>query len=319
MAVRRRPLYWGIFFVTAGAVMLLGQGSNLDHDAVRQAMALWPVAVIAIGIALLLRGTRLGLPGGMVAAAMPGLLLGGVVVAGPDVAIDCGAATAGNTLARQGTFAAPATVSLRLACGDLTIVAVPGDGWRLEMSDRSGDAPSVNVDGDRLSVASANQRRSFGFDQGGDTWLVSLPTAHTVDLGAVVSAGTGRLDLAGSQLGNVDLAVNAGEARVDLTGATVGRVSLDVNAGAGWLQLPATGDLSGDLSVNAGKLSVCAPDGLGLRVRGDASLGSIDHGGLIHSGGAWESPGYASAQHHADLVVSANLGSIDINPEGGCK
>jgi hypothetical protein len=319
MAVRRRPLYWGIFFVTAGAVMLLGQGSTLDHDAVRQALALWPVAVIAIGIALLLRGTRLGLPGGAVAAAMPGLLLGGMVVAGPDVTIDCGAAAiGGNAQARQGVFTGPATVRLNLACGDLTVTAVPGDAWHLETRDGTA-APTVNATGDRLSVESASQRHSFNFSHSADAWLVSLPTTHRLDLDAEVSAGKGRLDLAGAQLGNVDLAVNAGEARIDLTGATVGRVSLDVNAGAGWLQLPATGDLSGDLAVNAGKLSVCAPDGLGLRVRGDASLGSIDHRGLIRNGGAWESPGYAFAQNHADLVVSANLGAIDINPEGGCK
>ncbi len=190
--------------------------------------------------------------------------------------------------------------------------------WHLETSDGTA-APTVNATGDRLSVVSANQRDSFDLARGGDTWLVSLPTAHSLDLDAEVSAGKGRFDLSGAQLGRLDLAVNAGEAHVDLTGATVGRVSLDVNAGAGWLQLPATGDLRGDLSVNAGKLSVCAPDGVGLRVRGDASLGSIDHGGLIRNGGGWESPGYAFAPYHADLAVSANLGTIDINPEGGCK
>jgi len=318
MAIRRRPLYWGIFFVTAGAVMLLAQGNALDRDAVAAALALWPVAIIVIGVALLLRGTRLGLPGGMVAAAMPGLLLGGVVVAGPSMSIDCGTATVGNAQARQGVFTGPATVRLNLACGDLTVTAVPGDAWHLETRDGTA-APTVNATGDRLSVESASQRHSFNFAHSGDAWLVSLPTAHRLDLDAEVSAGKGRFDLAGAQLGIVDLAVNAAEARVDLTGATVGRVSLDVNAGAGWLQLPATGDLSGDLAVNAGKLSVCAPEGLGLRVRGDASLGSIDHRGLIRNGGAWESPGYAFAQNHADLVVSANLGAIDINPEGGCK
>ena len=318
MAVRRRPLYWGIFFVTAGAVMLLAQGNALDRDAVAGALALWPVAIIVIGAALLLRGTRLGLPGGMVAAAMPGLLVGGMVVAAPGMAIDCGAATVGSTQARQGVFEGPATVSLNLACGDLTVTAVPGDAWQLATGDGAA-APTVNATADRLSVASANHRRWASFAHGKDTWLVSLPTAHSLDLDAEVSAGRGRFNLTGAQLGNLDLAINAAEARVDLTGATVDRVALDVNAGAGWLQLPATGDLSGDLSVNAGKLSVCAPDGLGLRVRGDASLGSIDHGGLIRNGNGWETPGYATAPHHADLVVSANLGAIDINPEGGCK
>ncbi len=318
MAVRRRPLYWGIFFVTAGAVMLLAQGNALDRDAVAQALALWPVAIIVIGVALLLRGTRLGLPGGMLAAAMPGLLLGGVVVAGPNMSIDCGTATVASTQARQGVFGGPATVSLNLACGDLTVTAVPGDAWHLATSDGTA-APTVTATGDRLSVASANHRHSFDFARDRDTWLVSLPTAHSLDLNAEVSAGKGRFDLAGAQLGSFDLAVNAAEAHVDLTGATVGRVSLDVNAGAGWLQLPATGDISGDLSVNAAKLSVCVPDGMALRVRGDASLGSIDHGGLIRNGSAWESPGYATAPFHADLAVSANLGAIDINPEGGCK
>ncbi len=290
MAVRRRPLYWGIFFVTAGAVMLLAQGNALDRDAVAGALSLWPVAIIVIGAALLLRGTRLGLPGGMVAAAMPGLLLGGMVVAAPGMSIDCGAATVGSTQARQGVFGGPAAVSLNLACGDLTVTAVPGDGWQLATGDGAA-APAVNATADRLSVASANHRRWASFAHDKDTWLVSLPTAHSLDLDAEVSAGRGRFNLTGAQLGNLDLAINAAEARVDLTGATVGQVSLDVNAGAGWLQLPATGDLSGDLSVNAGKLSVCAPDGLGLRVRGDASLGSIDHGGLIRNGNGWETPG----------------------------
>ncbi len=318
MAVHRRPLYWGIFFVTAGAVMLLAQGNALDRDAVAAALALWPVAIIVIGAALLLRGTRLGLPGGMLAAAMPGLLLGGMVVAAPGVSIDCGAATVDGTHARQGVFGGPATVSLNLACGDLTVTAMPGDAWHLETSDGAAE-PTVNATADRLSVASASHRRSFGFAHGKDTWMVSLPTAHSLDLDAEVSAGRGRFELAGAQLGRFDLAINAAEAHADLTGATVGRVSLDVNAGAGWLQLPATGDLNGDLSVNAGKLSVCAPDGMALRIHGDASLGSIDHGGLIRDGSAWQSPGYATAPFHADLAVSANLGAIDINPEGGCK
>ncbi len=319
MTFNRRFLYGGIFLVTAGAVMLVAQSDAVSDDVVTQALRLWPVVLIALGIGLLLRRTRFGLAGGMVAAAMPGLLFGGLVVAAPRIAPECGVVRPVTFATRQGTFDGPASVDLTLACGDLTVTTAPGNGWLLQAGNAGGAGAAVDVSADRLSVASSGRRHFFDLGRGGDAWQLSLPVTNRLDLTAEVDAGRGRFDLAGAQLGNVRLAVNAGDARVDLAQATLAHLSMHVNAASASLKLPTTSDYSADLSVNAGALSVCATSDLGLRIRTQTVLASAKFNGLIRNGDAWESPGYATALHHADLAITANVGSVDVNPIGGCQ
>jgi hypothetical protein len=154
---------------------------------------------------------------------------------------------------------------------------------------------------------------------GGDTWWLSLPTATTLDLAAEINAGRASLDLAGAQLRSASFTVNAGDARVDLSGAAVGQLSMRVNAAAASILLPATQDLTADLSVSAGSLKVCAPSGLGLRVHATTVLASANYGDLVRAGDAWESSRYATANHHADVTIAATVGSVEINPQGGCQ
>lgn len=319
MNVNRRFLYWGVFLVTAGAVMLVGRSDAVDDSVVAQALSYWPILVIALGVGLLLRLTRFGVAGGMLAAAMPGLLLGGLVVATPRMAPECRDMQPASFATRQGTFDGAATVDLRLACGDVSVTAAPGSGWRLEAGNGRSAVAVVDASANRLSVASSDRERMFDFVRGADVWRLSLPTANTLDLTAEVNAGRGRFDLDGARLGNVQLTVNAGEATVDLAGATVARLSTRVNAAKVSLYLPATGDFGADLAVNAGALTICAPSALGLRIHQSVVLGATHYTGLVRSGDAWESPGYAVASHHADVTVAVNVGSVDINPIGGCK
>ena len=319
MTVNRRFLSWGVFLVAAGAVTLLAQGDAVSNDVVAQALRLWPVAIIALGVGLLLRRTRFGLAGGLLAAAMPGLLLGGLIVAVPRFVPGCDGIGPTTFDTRQGTFAGAASVDLTLACGDLTVTTVPGTGWQLQSGNAGGATPAVDVSGNRLSVTSAGERRSFGFTPGGDAWRLALPAASTVDLTAEVSAGRGRFDLAGAQLGNVRLDVNAAEASVDLGAATIADLSMRVNAASASLRLPAGQDFSADLSVSAGALKICAPSELGLRIRSTSVLASTHFNGLIGSGDVWESPGYSMANHHADVTITVNVGSVDVNPLGGCQ
>ena len=149
--------------------------------------------------------------------------------------------------------------------------------------------------------------------------MVTLPTNSTLDLDVEVNAGRGRLDLAGARLGDVRLDANAGALNVNLTGATLVRLSMEVNAAKASVRLPATGDFEADFEVNAADMSVCAPPELGLRISQDVVLGSTTYSGLVRNGDGWETPGYSTATSHADVTISVNVGSVDVNPEGGCK
>ena len=64
---------------------------------------------------------------------------------------------------------------------------------------------------------------------------------------------------------------------------------------------------------------MCVPSGLGVRVHRSGALSGFHPGSLERVGADWESPGYASAAHHADLTITVNLGNVEIDPIGGCK
>ncbi len=327
MTINRRLLHWGLFFITTGAVVLAVQAGPVTADGVEAALRLWPVLVIALGVGVLLRATRLRAAGGIILAVVPGLILGGMLGAASLVEWDdmrhirnaCTGIRPTSIETRQGTFAADASVDLDLALGELTITTQPGSSWNLDVAGYPGLSPDVDADPTDLSVASASRSGWRWLDCADDVWQLALPTAHRLDLATEIAAGEGTLDLAGATLGDVDVVVKAGEATVDLGTATARDVSLRVEGGAAALTLPATGELTAGVTVDAGAVRLCAPEGLGLRVRSQSTLASITYGDLVRVGDAWESPDYATSTHHADVTIAVNVGSVDVNPVGGCK
>ena len=80
--------------------------------------------------------------------------------------------------------------------------------------------------------------------------------------------------------------------------------------------------MEGSLTANAGSIEICTSAEVDLRFHaGDNPLGSNNfaEAGLVQDGSTWSSPGYELAQHQVELSASANLGSITLNPDGGCQ
>jgi hypothetical protein len=318
--VHRKALVAGVFLAAAGGVMLAGQASPAARETIIEGLGLWPLALIAIGAGLLLRRTRAGIAGVLVAAAVPGLLLGGLTVAAPTAGAgsDCIRSGQAATTTRTGSFTGGASVELDLVCGDLVVVTTPGSAWSVDTLDLPR-AAVVTASEDRLAVVLDASDSRWRMGSKGDRWRIALPTEIPLDLRTELSAGRGRLDLAGARIGDLALQVNAGEARLDLTDASVTRLDVEVRAGAATVLLPGGSDLAGDLSVMAGSLEICAPASLGIRIDGEAALGSTEFNGLVRANGAWETPGYSTSAHQAVLSVSASAGSVVLNPVGGCK
>lgn len=321
MRVNRRFLYWGIFLAAIGGVLVAVDVRAVDTTNIADALRLWPFAFVAIGLGLVLRRTRLSMPGGILAAAVPGLLLGGGFALAPRIAVDCGAGGAPSSVAtHQGVFDGPARVSVTTGCGNLVVSTAPGGGWQLQTNDTSNRTPIIDASNRRLSIdAGGGPGDWHGFNTSRDAWRLTLPTTAIEDLSLVVNAGEGRIGLAGAQIGHLGLTTNAAQTTVDLSEASVASLSGTVNAGMLSFRLPGTADVVGSIVVNAGALQVCVPSGLGVRIHHTGVLSGISVGGLQRTGTDWQSPDYASATHHADLNVNVNLGSVEIDPIGGCK
>jgi hypothetical protein len=320
MRVNRRFLYWGVFLVAIGGVLVAADLQAVDAATIADAMRLWPLAFIAIGLGLVLRRTRFSLPAAMLAAAVPGLVLGGGFALAPRLAIDCGASGTPTSVAtHQGSFDGPARVSVTTGCGSLDVGTAPGNGWQLDAGSTASRTPTIDASSRALSIDAGGGDGWHVFDRGRDTWRLTLPTGAIDGLFLTVNAGEGHVGLAGAQIGRLELTTNAAQTSVDLAEASVEVLSGTVNAGLLSVHLPATADVTGSLEVNAGALQVCVPSGLGLSLRHTGVLNGVSVNGLHETDTTWQSPGYASAVHHADLNVNVNLGNVEINPIGGCK
>ncbi len=325
MRVNRDLLGWGVFLIVLGSVPLAVRAGYLDSDLVRRAWELWPLILVGIGLGLMLRRTRAAIVGGLVVAVTFGLIGGSLLAVGIGgaitscgVGVGSGAGTPFET--RTGSLDAAGTVTLALDCGELKVSPATGSAWSLTGNDEDGKGPDIQSANDRLRVRSPD-RSGVALTRRGDRWQVALPADPSLRLDVSLNAGSATLDLAGMHVPTVNLSVNAGEIRADLSrAAQVGQLDASANAGSLRISLPAA-SVTGSISANAGSVALCAPSDVGLRFRGsDDPLSSNNFGsrGLVQNGRTWTTPGFDAATIRIDLAVSANLGSITLNPEVGC-
>ncbi len=328
MAIDRRFLNWGIFFVALGGVPLLVQQGVVSHAMAAEAWKLWPLIIVGIGIGILLRRTPAAFAGGLMVAVTFGLVFGGLLASGPDLRgiSGCGdpngnAATV--TSQGTGTFPGTGTARIEMDCGVLDIATQPGNTWTFQGLDPQGGTPILTQG--RASFDLAAPARSEAFWNAGGTynrrWRVILPSDPSIDLTVGVNAGSGQLVLANAHLSRLDGRFNAADVHVNLLTAALSDLRVSVNAGAAHLVLPATSSVSGTLRVNAGSLDLCVPPSSGIRLRVSGTFASTDFAsaGLVRAGDTWTSPNFSSAPNRIDLQLDANLASIDLNPTGGCQ
>jgi hypothetical protein len=320
MRVNRRLLYVGVFLVAVGGIVVAADLGALDTAALADALRLWPIALIAVGLGLALRRSRVSLSSGLLAAAVPGLVLGGAFAIAPGFVGDCGVRDEPASFAgQQGAFDGPATITVRTGCGAIDVTTAPGSGWQLSGGNTAGRIPSVTSSSRTLEIDSIGGHGWQALEAGRDTWTLALPTSELDSVSFVGNASRTHIALPGARIGSLALTADLSEIVVDASAASITSLSARVNLGVLSIDLPAGSDLTGTLRVGGGQIQICAPAGLGLRVttRGEASEVTVE--GLEQAGPTWQNPEYVSAAHHADLDVRVSFGEVAINPIGGCK
>jgi hypothetical protein len=319
--IERRFLQWGVFLIALGALPLGVQLGWLDRTPIVDAERLWPVALIAIGFSVIVERTRVAALGTIVSAVALGLFIGGVISVGIG---SIGCLGTGNQPtafpASSGTLAPLAKVDITVDCGTATVTTQSGTQWTLSGTSDPDRRPAVDASSGTLFIS--NGRIDFpSFGAARSDWHLALPADEDVDLSLEMNAGDARLDLAGARLTGVSLTANAGSIKLDLSrAAALQALDATVNAGDVLVSLPAESE-GASITVNAGHLGLCVPGGIGLRIDASGVLSSNNFAsqGLVQDGDSWTSPELAAKGLQLYVRVTANAGTIELNPAGGCE
>lgn len=214
--------------------------------------------------------------------------------------------------------------------------------YRMQLRyDEDTFTPVAVLDGDELRLGTESVGRHVRIgrgDRGGNLDLFlsdEVPMNLTMDFGAV----SADLDLGGLRLTELEIATGASRtvlnisepnrermrhASLDIGAAeftalglgNLNTSSLEVDAGVGDITLEFSGDLQRDMEVSIdmglGSLELRIPEGVGVRLKKDTFLVSIDTEGLVKRGDAFFSPDYETADVRINLNIDAAFGSIKV-------
>ncbi|MEO8511398.1 MAG: DUF5668 domain-containing protein [Chloroflexota bacterium] len=315
MVVHRGYLFWGIFFVLLGGIPLLDRLGVIDAAAWGDLWRLWPLIIIAIGLAILIGRSRMAVAGTVVTALVIGAIAGGSLAAGSGI-INFGDCLPGGESEMQrttdsGQLADGASVELEVNCGELDVTAATGDAWSLVASYR-GAAPEVNAGAGSLRI------RAPGEHSNRQEWKVELPIERVRELTIGMNAGGASIDISNAQLDELSVETNAGDTTIVAEGARIDALNVDVNAGRARITLDGP-VAEGDLSVNAGAIDLCLPDSAALRLTVEEQLTfatNLDEAGLVQDGETWTRQGSGP---EIALHIEGNAASLTLNPEDGCR
>jgi hypothetical protein len=179
--------------------------------------------------------------------------------------------------------------------------------------------PEVEMRGDRLFVRTPDVRVGIEslWDATDYRYEWDLRLNDDVPMEMEVGVGAGRSDL---RLGTLNLTVlevtrGAGEVYVDLSGAA-SLTRLKLGGGAGEATLDLTGDWQQDLYVTVdggvGQRTLILPSDVGVRVKVDAGIGSVDAYGLTQDGDVYTNNAYGESDVTVDIQVDGGVGETEL-------
>lgn len=260
---RHRPsFFFPIALITVGVIWLLVNNGTVPVENIYRLLPLWPVLLIAGGLALLLR--RIWWPlDSLIWLGVAGLLIWSLVYA-PSLL-----PSVNTREMRQQTLQEPigdaqsAAVTLNLSINPTNIHALEGGDDLLVANLYVMDEAFLDVSGQQeknvtLRQVSSGPFNFFNFEwlgQAQQPWDIGLTTQIPLEL--EVDASTGSTD-------------------VDLTGIQLEALTVDGSTGSMNITLPSGVDnFPFVLDASTGSVNVVVPDGTGFDLEVDASTGSI--------------------------------------------
>jgi hypothetical protein len=199
--------------------------------------------------------------------------------------------------------------------------------------------PVADFSGDRLRLGVESIGRGFNVGRGKQSGQLDLELARGIPMELDLEFGAVRadIDLGGLALTELDLSTGASQSTIDISepnsavmsaarfkiGAAefearhLGNLNaelIEVDAGVGQVTLDFTGrwqrDARVSIDMGLGALELRIPEGLGVRLRKDGFLVSLDSEGLVKRGGAYYSLDWDDADRKITIDLDAAFGSV---------
>lgn len=207
-------------------------------------------------------------------------------------------------------------VEIMMGAGDLTVEGDADELLEAEFAYNIADwKPQVELLNDRLSIRQPPSRHVPFNESVRYEWNLNFNATVPLLFRADIGAGSGVLNLGSLNVRTVDLKLGAGDMEVDLTdNRTLER--LDANLGAGTCTLDLRGEWGKTVDVNVsggiGDTTIYLPENMGVRVRIDKGLGSVETRGLHREGNDFVNDLYGKSEATLYLNIQAGIGQITL-------
>jgi hypothetical protein len=289
-------LITGTLLLALGLVFLLVNFGYISWDAVEELLKLWPLLLVAWGIGLITRNSKLSFLG----------FLGPLILLFALVYVVWGYHHTGSgeketySLSQELTGIDEAMVTLKFAGGDLNVKS--GNTANLLDADLETRADSAEprlsyYEEDGMGFVGLRRRGTTSSGPGmGNRWNVTLTDRIPLQVRVVSEGATSSLDLDGLRISDLD--VDAGASRIVARlgpGEMDARISIDVGVSSVRLEIPKQYGIR--LYVDCGLCWKDLPDGMKKRRSG---------------GGAYYSSNYEDAPYRMDVEIDAGLSKVVI-------
>jgi len=246
------------------------------------------------------------------------------------------------TMSRQLENNDEVRVFVDYAAGSFKIRSVD-DGLLYRMNlryDEDNFEPVADFSGDRLrlGIDGVGRSRRIGKREAGNLDLElarGVPMDLSLDFGAVKAD----IDLGGLALTGLDLETGASESLIDVSEPNPSRMRsasfevgaaeftiqnlgnlnaehIEVHAGVGAISLGFGGrwqrSAEVEIKMGLGSLELHVPEGLGVQLRKESFLTSLDSEGLVKRGDVYQSLDFDDAEHRITIELDAAFGSVEV-------
>jgi hypothetical protein len=285
----------------AAALIVLGLGwllvkwEILSSGEACEAIRLWPLSLVLIGLEMFLRGTG---------RRAPWLVGAGAVFAGtlviwliPGIGSGYGASgdVAGNISVSTGNQVADSALAVELSVGALELTI---DGQRQDnvTVNYTGIEPRLKEEGAEIVIAGRESRWGGCGRIGGQEakWDVSLPLDRPIDLH-----------------------INAGAAEIvaDLSHIDLTRLEIDAGAAEILVRLPSrAGETEVEFDTGASDITIEVPSGVAVKLTSDSALSSTQFTGLelIKRGDAMATDDFDTASSRVVIDIDSAVSDITV-------